>query len=119
MRSPVRSWLLALIVVLAGTLARGTITVAQSVERTCTGEFTDMRVIGVTLGDCDLNNISDNELGYVKHICGEPWTSDSDNKAKKCTIRVISARTKSLPTENHGYGAALYQVRKVLMTEPR
>ena len=31
-------------------------------ERTCTGEFTDMRVTGLTLGDCDLNSKSNKEL---------------------------------------------------------
>ena len=30
----------------------------SSVTRTCTGVLIDMRAIGVTLGDCDLNNIS-------------------------------------------------------------
>jgi hypothetical protein len=87
---------------------------AQDAERTCTGEFTDMRVIGITLGDCDLNNVSDRELEYVKSLCGEPWTPDSDGKAPKCTLRVIASRNKSIPRDNHGYGAPLYQVRKVV-----
>jgi hypothetical protein len=87
---------------------------AQDAERTCTGQFTDMRVIGLTLGDCDLNNVSDRELEYVKSLCGEPWTPDSDGKAAKCTLRVIASRNKSIPRDNHGYGAPLYQVRKVV-----
>jgi hypothetical protein len=74
-----------------------------------------MRVIGLTLGDCDLNNISDNELSYVKRICGDPWTPDSDTKAKKCTIRVVASRTKSKSSDNPGDGAPLYRVRKVVM----
>jgi len=78
-----------------------------------------MRVIGLTLGDCDLNNISDIELMYVKRVCGEPWTLDSHSKAPKCTIRVISSRSKSFAPANDGYGAPLYQVRNVLMTKLR
>lgn len=55
----------------------------------CSGEFTDMRVIGLTLGDCDLNAISEKELSYVKSVCGEPWTpSDSTGKSvPKCYDR--------------------------------
>jgi hypothetical protein len=78
-----------------------------------------MRVIGLTLGDCDLNNLSEHDLTYVKRICGQPWTPDSDTKPGKCTIRVIASRTKSIPAANPGYGAPLYQVRKVLTTEPK
>jgi hypothetical protein len=96
-----------------------TIAQAQDVERICRGEFTDMRVIGLTLGDCDLNSISDSEVSYVKRVCGEPWgpdPSENNNEVPKCAIKVIASRTKSIPPENHGYGAPLYQVRKVLVS---
>ena len=99
---------------IAGVLVMAAPAHAQTAQRTCSGEFTDMRVIGLTLGDCDLNHISDTELSYVKGVCGEPWTPDSDGKVPKCTIKVVASRTKSIPRENHGYGAPLYQVRKVL-----
>jgi len=80
--------LLALILFLPGTLAGSSIALA-SAERTCSGEFTDMRVIGLTLGDCDLNNLSANDLTYVKRICGQPWTPDSDTEASKCTSELL------------------------------
>jgi hypothetical protein len=87
---------------------------ATAHARTCTGELTDMRVIGLTLGDCDLNRISANELTYLKSVCGEPWSSDNEGTVRKCTITVNASRIKSIPRENHGYGAPLYRVRKVL-----
>jgi hypothetical protein len=90
---------------------------AQGIERTCRGEFTDMRVIGLTLGDCDLNSISKDELKYVERICGEPWTIDSTDKPIRCTIKVIVSPTQSFAPGNHSYGAPLYHVRKVVVTE--
>jgi hypothetical protein len=92
---------------------------AQGVEHSCTGEFTDMRVIGLTLGDCDLNSISDKEVSYIKSVCGEPWTPGDDKAAPKCKISVLASPTKSIPPERHGYGAPLYHVRKVVVTEKR
>src|SRR6516162_7609948 len=83
----VKSLLWPLVIILLETLAGGSITLAQGVERTCSGEFTDMRVIGLTLGDCDLNNISDSDVCYVKRVCGEPWgpdPSENNNEVPKC-----------------------------------
>lgn len=78
-----------------------------------------MRVIGLTLGDCDLNDIPQADLAYVKSQCGgEPWSpSGSDATAVKCSIRVIADPTKS--RRNANYGAALYHVNKVLTTGPK
>jgi hypothetical protein len=105
---------LVLVAVTASSGAR-----AQSIERICSGQFTDMRVIGLTLGDCDLNSISDKEINFIKRMCGEPWNpSDNSNRAaSKCKIRVIASPTKSIPPENHGYGSPPYHVRNVVMTE--
>jgi len=98
-------------------LSANTLASAQGIERTCRGEFTDMRVIGLTLGDCDLNSISESELKYVEVICGAARTIDSANKPIRCAIKVIASPTKSFPPENHGYGAPLYHVRRVLVAE--
>jgi hypothetical protein len=98
-------------------LSANTLASAQGIERTCRGEFTDMRVIGLTLGDCDLNSISESELKYVELICGEARTMDGNNKQMSCAIKVIASPTKSFPPDNHGYGAPLYHVRRVLVTE--
>jgi hypothetical protein len=71
-----------LVVALSGAMAK-----AKDVERTCAGEFTDMRVIGLTLGDCDLSYISDKDLNKVKDVCGEPWTVDASTSTPRCSIR--------------------------------
>ena len=96
---------------LLATVAIGlTVVAAQAesrdIERTCKGEFTDMRRIGLTLGDCDLNSISPKELEYIERVCGAPGTIDSDSKPPKCAITVIA--TPSAP---------FYSVRKVLMSD--
>src|SRR6202030_4281215 len=99
------------VVVLVGMLALSTANTSagvQGVERTCKGEFTDMRVIGLTLGDCDLNLLSQNELKYVKRVCGAAATPSSENRASKCAIKVLASPKKSIRPENHGYGAPVY-----------
>lgn len=100
-------------IVLVVTLASSSAYAQGGVERVCSGELTDMRVVGLTLGDCDLNSITDRELSYIKHVCGEPGTIDN-NKITKCALKVITSRRKSIPPENHGYGPALYRVQKVI-----
>src|SRR5262249_16143581 len=62
--------------------------------RTCSGEFTDMRVIGITLGDCDLTWLSDADLDQVKKTCGEPSTIDTYKPPSKCSIKVIASDAK-------------------------
>jgi hypothetical protein len=57
-----RSLVMGLFGMLVG-LSANTLASAQGIERTCRGEFTDMRVIGLTLGDCDLNSMSESERG--------------------------------------------------------
>ena len=74
--------------------------------RTCKGEFT--RVIGLTLGDCDLSSVFQSDVDYIKSKCGEPWAPGMNRKARKCSIQVIADPVKSLRN-----GAALYHVVKV------
>jgi hypothetical protein len=108
------------VIILVGMLALSTAnTNAGGVERTCKGEFTDMRVIGLTLGDCDLNLLSENELKYVERVCGAAATPSSENRASKCAIKVLASPKKSIRPENHGYGAPLYRVQKVLIPSSR
>ena len=46
-------------------------TSAADKRRVCSGEWTDMRRIGLSIGDCDLNDISDADLDYVHRRCGD------------------------------------------------
>jgi hypothetical protein len=41
---------------------------AADKRRVCSGEWTDMRRIGLSIGDCDLNDISDADLDYVAMV---------------------------------------------------
>jgi hypothetical protein len=91
---------------------------AEGSEKVCAGTLTDMRVIGVTLGDCDLNSISENQLKQIMDICGEPKGVD-DSSETKCLISAIASPHKFIPPEHHGYGAPVYVVQKVLKVEKR
>jgi hypothetical protein len=81
--------------------------------RTCSGEFSVLQAIGITLGDCDLNTISLADLHRVIEICGEPSTIDSET-ITQCSIKVIASDKKMDLSEHHAYGAPMYKVRKVL-----
>ena len=87
--------------------------VNSGAERTCAGEFTDMRVIGITIGNCDLNSISEKDLKGITDICGQPGSID-DNEKTKCRVRALVSAQKSTPSGNHGYRASVYIVRKIL-----
>jgi hypothetical protein len=59
----------------------------------CSGEWTDMRAIGLTIGACDINSISDKKFKLIRSLCGEPW-NPSDEKwqeknAPHCRIKAI------------------------------
>lgn len=84
---------------------------AANIRKTCSGQWTDMRVIGLTLGDCDLNDVSSADRQYVRHRCGEPWTPEQSEKrtAKACAITVIAG-----PRRPNGRGALVYPVRRVV-----
>jgi hypothetical protein len=85
---------------------------AQS-ARTCSGEFSVLQAIGITLGDCDLNNISLADLHRVIDLCGAPSTMESET-ITQCSIKVIASDKKMELSEYHAYGAPMYKVRKVL-----
>lgn len=72
-----------------------------------------MRVIGITLGDCDLNSMTAKDLKRITDVCGEPGGTN-DAKETHCRISAIVSPHKSIPSENHGYGAPVYIVQKLL-----
>lgn len=84
---------------------------AADKRKTCSGEWTDMRVIGLTLGNCDLNDVSQSDRQYIRHRCGEPWTPEESGKrtAKICAITVVAG-----PRRPNGRGALVYPVRRVV-----
>jgi hypothetical protein len=110
-----KSFALPLLVALALVLSA----YAEGTERVCAGVLTDMRVIGVTIGDCDLNSISESEFKRITDICGAPGGIDDEANETKCRIEAIVSPHKSIPSKNHGYGAPVYVVQKVLKVEKR
>jgi len=81
---------------------------AAGVEKVCSGLLTDMRTIGVQLGNCDLNSISEKEFKRVTDVCGSP--GGVDTTAPRCRIRAIV-----LPHKPNKYGTGFVDlVQKVL-----
>jgi hypothetical protein len=85
----------------------------------CTGELYDMRETGVTLGDRDLNHVSDGEFDYVKSKCGEPWSIGDDSTPKKCSIKVLASSTRLRVQDPPAFASVTYYYRvfKVLGTK--
>jgi len=55
---------------------------------TCSGNLSNTRENGVTLGQCDLNFISVKEMTEIENVCGLPGTVDTPVE-NQCRIRAI------------------------------
>lgn len=78
-------------------------------EMICSGVLTDMRTIGVQLGNCDLNSVSEIDFKRVTDVCGTPGGIEDDG-APGCRIRAIVA-----PHVPNRYGTGfINKVRRVL-----
>jgi hypothetical protein len=51
----------------------------------CHGILTDQRSVGVSLGDCDLNALSDADFKRITDTCGEPNRVGEDANQTQCT----------------------------------
>jgi hypothetical protein len=60
---------------------------ARDVQKTCSGVLTDMRTIGVQLGHCDFNSLSENEFKRITDVCGMP--GGIDKSAPACRVLAI------------------------------
>jgi hypothetical protein len=87
---------------------------ASTLKLTCTGELTDTRKDGVTLGECDLNFISVKQMDEIESICGIPGTVDTP-VANQCRIR---AAVSPDPT-SAGDHRKLYKVLEVWSVDKR
>ena len=61
---------------------------ASTLRMTCSGNLTNTRADGVTLGDCDLNFISVKQMTEIEDTCGIPGTVDSPSE-NQCRIRAV------------------------------
>ena len=77
------------IIVALGALVGLGHTNAANREMACSGFLTDMRTIGVQLGECDLNSLSERDFKRVTDVCGSPGGIDSS--ALRCRIRGVGS----------------------------
>ena len=80
--------LLCVLVLILGTNCDAN--AASTPKMTCTGNLTNTRQDGITLGDCDLNFISMREMNEIENVCGIPGTVDSPAETQ-CRIRAVVA----------------------------
>ncbi len=71
-----------------------TVTQARATEVTCSGVLLDQRVVGVSLGNCDLNSISEGEYKKVVDACGQPNGVGEDTNKIVCHARAVVDRKK-------------------------
>ncbi len=80
--------LLCILVLILSTISDAN--AASTPKLTCTGNLTNTRQDGITLGDCDLNFISMKEMNEIEYVCGIPGTVDSPAETQ-CRIRAVVA----------------------------
>ena len=61
---------------------------ASTLKVTCTGNLTNTRTDGITLGNCDLNFISIKQMDEIESVCGLPGTVDTPAE-NQCRIRAV------------------------------
>jgi hypothetical protein len=81
---------------------------------TCSGNLTNTRADGVTLGQCDLNFVPVKEMTGIENVCGIPGTIDSPVE-NQCRIRAVVA-PDPIPAADHG---KLYRVLEVWSVDKR
>ncbi|MFH0296483.1 hypothetical protein AAFX91_04470 [Bradyrhizobium sp. 31Argb] len=63
----------------------------------CRGTLIDQRVVGVSLGECDLNSLSETELRRITAVCGPPNGVDETANHAICTIRALVFENEGAP----------------------
>jgi len=71
---------------IGGTIAYAN--AASTLKITCSGNLTNTRENGVTLGQCDLNFLPVKELTEIENVCGIPGTIDTPAE-NQCRIRAV------------------------------
>jgi hypothetical protein len=83
---PKRFPFICIFVLVLGTLVDAN--AASTLRITCTGELTNTRQDGITLGQCDLNFISVKQMDEIRNVCGLPGTVDTPAE-NQCRIRAV------------------------------
>ena len=87
---------------------------ASTLKMTCSGNLTNTRSDGVTLGQCDLNFISVKEMDEMENACGIPGTPDSPAE-NQCRIQAVVS-PDPIPAADH---RKLYKVLEVWSVDKR
>ena len=61
---------------------------ASTLKMTCSGNLTNTRADGVTLGQCDLNFLPVKAMNEIEDVCGIPGTVDTPAE-NQCRIRAV------------------------------
>jgi hypothetical protein len=87
---------------------------ASTIKITCSGDLTNTRENGVTLGQCDLNFLPVKEMTEVENVCGIPGTVDTPAE-NQCRIRAVVS-PDPIPTADK---RKLYKVIEVWSVDKR
>ena len=88
--------------------------VGSTLKMTCSGNLTNTREDGVTLGSCDLNFLPVKEMTEIENVCGIPGTVDTPAE-NQCRIRAVISPDPS-PAADH---TKLYRVLEVWSVDKR
>jgi hypothetical protein len=87
---------------------------ASTLKMTCSGNLTNTREDGVTLGQCDLNFISVKEMTEIENVCGIPSTVDTPAE-NQCRIRAVVSPGPSAAADHR----KLFRVLEVWAVDKR
>lgn len=103
---------IAMMLVTSGTIVESR--AASGLRLTCSGNLTNTREDGITLGQCDLNFLPVKDIDSIEDICGIPGTIDTPTETK-CRIRA----TVSPQTSRAADHRELYRVLDVITVDKR
>jgi len=87
---------------------------ASTLKMTCSGNLSNTREDGVTLGQCDLNFISVKQMDEIQTVCGIPGTVDTPAE-NQCRIRAVVS-PDPITTADH---RKLYKVLELWSVDKR
>jgi len=87
---------------------------ASGLRLTCSGNLTNTREEGLTLGQCDLNFLPVKDINAIEDICGTPGTIDTPSETK-CRMRAMVSPQTSRAADHR----ELYRVLDVLTVDKR
>ena len=107
-----RITVLCILLLVLGTIVDGN--AASTLRMTCSGNLTNTRADGVTLGQCDLNFLPVKAMTEIENVCGIPGTVDSPTE-NQCRIRAVVSPDPS-PAADH---RKLYKVLEMWSVDKR